>query len=90
MKERLQNLPLLLRGIEYLVSEADDQIIFKCNDGMSSTTMAFEFTGCGWYLIALQDQWERIYAPHIIAAYEWIDSFYHIEYNDGVGTVTRR
>ena len=86
----MQAKPVILSGIEYLVTEADGQVIFRCNDGMSATEFALEWTGCGWYLVAVQDYWEQVFASHIVRAVEWVENNYAVEWNDGVGTVSLR
>lgn len=84
----IQNKEINLCGIEYRVSEVDKQVIFRCRDGMSDTEFAFEWTGCGWYLVALHDHWQKVYARHITAAFEWIEKNYTVFYIEGKGTVT--
>lgn len=79
------SIPVFLSGIRYKVTEADGQIIFSCDDGMSDTSMAFEWKGCGWYITSLRDQWESVFADHVVAATKWVEQNYAITYTDGTG-----
>ena len=77
-----------LCGIEYRVTEADGQVIFRCNNGMSTTTIALEWTGSGWYIVDLRDHYECVFAAHVVKAVKWVEENYHVEWNDGVGKVS--
>jgi hypothetical protein len=84
----MQDKRINLCGIEYLVTEVDGQVIFQCNDGMSTTTIALEWTGCGWYIVDLRDYRGQVFAKHVVKAVEWVEKNYEIEWNDGVGTAS--
>jgi hypothetical protein len=72
---------ITLCAIAYTVTDQDGQMIFQ--SGFSCSTFAFEWKGCGWYLVEMDDR--DVYVPHIVAAYEWINTNCVIEWNDGTG-----
>lgn len=80
-----------LCAVPFDITEQDGQVIFENKSGFHGCfgRFAFEWKGCGWYFVGFEDTFDRVYAPHIVAAFQWIEENYTITWNDGVGTVSR-
>ena len=78
-----------LCAVPYRVTEHDNQIMFKDDSGFCGYESVFsmEWRGTGWYLIDTENTFAKIYVPHIVAAYEWLEKNYIKHYYDGVATV---
>lgn len=78
-----------LCAVPYDVTDADGQVIFEDRSGFFGLEgrFTFEWKGCGWYLVDFEDSFEKIFVPHIVAALEWVNANYPVEWIDGVGKV---
>lgn len=76
-----------LCGVPYIVTEQDGQVIFEDRSGFYGlqSRFAFEWKGCGWYLVGYEDTFDKVYVPHIVAALKWVEDNYTITWTDGVG-----
>ncbi len=75
--------------VPYEVTETDGQLIFTNKSGFSGlhTSFAFEWKKLGWYLVDCESTFGRIFVPHIVAAYSWVDAHYVRTYDKGSATV---
>lgn len=80
-----------LCAVPYVVTEQDGQVIFEDQSGFYGlhSRFAFEWKGCGWYLVGYDDSFDRVYVPHIVVALKWVEANYTIEWRDGVGTLSQ-
>lgn len=78
-----------LCGVPFVFTDIDAQCIFKDNSGFSGydSNFTIEWRGLGWYLVDSENTFEKIYLPHIVAAYKWLEDNYDIKYHRGVGTI---
>lgn len=81
-----------LRGVPYQVDLVDGQVIFEDKSGFWGThcRFAYEWKGVGWYLVGAEDWVGKVYVPHLVAAYEFVEKHFHKEWNDGTATVSWR
>ncbi len=78
-----------LCAVPYEVTFQDGQVIFEEKSGFPTfSRFAFEWTGCGWYLVDHESTFDKLFIPHIVAAYEWTKDNFAIKWNNGVGIAT--
>jgi hypothetical protein len=79
---------ITLCAVPYQVTEIDKQVIFLDKSGFAFCHSQFtlEWKGCGWYLVEMESSGDRIYIPHIVAAYNWCKAHYRLDYANGTAT----
>lgn len=80
---------ITLCGVPYQVTLIDGQVIFLNRSGFAFThsQFTFEWCGTGWYLVDTESSAERVYVPHIVAAFQWCRWHFPVTYVGGKGTV---
>ena len=79
-----------LCGVPHTVTDHDGQTIFECNSGFWGCHARFtlEWNGVGWDMVDFDTSSEKLYVPHIKAAFEWVEECYEKEWDDGTATIT--
>lgn len=79
---------ITLCAVPYRVTSTDGQVIFLETSGFAfcHSQFTYEWKGCGWYLVDIEASFDRIYVPHLVAAYNWCRKHFRINYVNGTGT----